>query len=352
MTEKFVVMIGSELSSPGGISAVAKTYKDSGLFEKANVKYLGSYDKPNKLYMLFKYLRCFFFLLKLLIFKEVSCVHVHSASRGSFWRKAALLELACFFGVRTIFHLHSGEFNNFYSSQIPRIQKFISKFLSKVDVVIALTETWRKFLLDISPTANVEVVFNPVEEISRNEQKIVNQILFLGRLRDTKGLFELINACEKLKQQNVSFKLVLAGDGNIDEIRSLCADKGLLGLVRLPGWVDGLEKERLLLESDIFVLPSYFEGLPIGVLEAMINRIAVVATNVGGIPDVITDAHEGLLVEPRDCDGLTGAIKKLLLEPELKDKYIKNAYCRAKKHFTSESVNSSLIKLYKIESET
>ncbi|WCP69985.1 glycosyltransferase family 4 protein [Vibrio tubiashii] len=346
MSNKYIVMIGSELTSPGGISAVATTYKKSGLFEQAKVKYLASYDKPNKLSMLVKFFICYMQLFRMLMLKKVVCVHVHSASRGSFWRKTVLLQLARFFGVKTIFHLHSGEFKNYYESCSPKIKKYISDFLSQVDIVIALTESWKQVVLEISPRARVEVVYNPVEEIAGDYQKLNNQILFLGRLRDTKGLFELIDACAKLKQQGTEFELVLAGDGDIEDIRQLCAAKGLADVVKLPGWVDGKAKERLLLESDIFVLPSYFEGLPIGVLEAMANKVAVIATDVGGIPDVLTSGQEGLLVKAKDTNKLAEAIKELLQNSELKNRYINNAYHRASQQFTSQSVNAALISLY------
>ncbi|WP_295891656.1 glycosyltransferase family 4 protein [uncultured Vibrio sp.] len=346
MSNKYIVMIGSELSSPGGISAVATTYKKSGLFEHARVKYLASYDKPNKLSMLVKFFICFMQLFGMLILKQVAFVHVHSASRGSFWRKTLLLQLARLFGVKTIFHLHSGEFKNYYESRSPKIKKYISDFFAKIDLVIALTESWKQVVLEISPQAKVEVVFNPVEEFTGDYQKCSNQILFLGRLRDTKGLFELIDACAKLKRQGAEFELVLAGDGNIKDIRQLCADKGLADVVRLPGWVDGKVKERLLLESDIFVLPSYFEGLPIGVIEAMANKVAVIATDVGGIPDVLVSGQEGLLVKARNTGELAEAIKTLLQNPEVKNRYINNAYQRASQQFSSESVNAALISLY------
>ncbi|WP_281544137.1 glycosyltransferase family 4 protein [Grimontia sp. SpTr1] len=346
MTKKYVVMIGSEFTSPGGISSVVSTYKNSGLFEIANVKYIASYDKPNKIMMLFKFISCFLSLFRLLISNQVSCVHVHSASRGSFWRKMIILKFSHYFGVRTIFHLHSGEFENFYRSQNPSIKRFISNFLSEVDIVIALTEHWKRVVKNISPNSHVRVVSNPVQTFEGNYKRKHNQILFLGRLRETKGLYELVDACALLKQQGLPFNLVLAGDGDIEGVRKLCIDKDIYEHTSLTGWVEGTNKERLLLESDIFVLPSYFEGLPIGVLEAMANRVAVIATSVGGIPDILTNGHDGLLVPSRDHLELAGAIKTLLQQPARKQMYIDNAFSRATEHYHCDSVNLALLNLY------
>ncbi|MGF1766065.1 glycosyltransferase family 4 protein [Enterovibrio makurazakiensis] len=349
MTKKYVVMVGSELSAPGGISSVANTYKKSGFFEEADIKYLASYDKPNKLSMILKFIHCLTSLFKLLISDSVGCVHVHSASRGSFWRKVVILKLSRFFGVKTIFHLHSGEFKNFYLSKSPSVQKFICNFLEQVDVVIALTEYWGGIIKDISPNANVRVVSNPVDRIDANYNKNSNQILFLGRLRRTKGLYELIDACALLKKQGFEFKLILAGDGDIEHVSQLCHEKDLSDIVRLTGWVEGSTKEKLLLESDIFVLPSYFEGLPIGVLEAMANRVAVIATSVGGIPDILKNGHDGLLIPPKDQLELANAIKMLLQHPDIKKTYINNAANRASEQFNSKSVNRALLKIYSSE---
>ena len=105
-------------------------------------------------------------------------------------------------------------------------------------------------------------------------------------------------------------------------------------------------KEKLLLESDIFVLPSYFEGLPIGVIEAMANKVAVVATNVGGIPDILEAGVEGLLVAPYDVEQLSQALSRLLEDNDFKQLLETNAFKRASVEFNVDIVNERLLSIY------
>lgn len=344
--KKYVVMFGSSLESPGGISAVVNTYKQAGLFEQANIKYISTYSSPNKLSILFYWSMALYKLLLMLILRQVICVHVHSASRGSFWRKASLVQLAHFFKVKTIFHLHSGEFLNFYLANSKIVQNYITNVLSKVSYVIALSKSMENIIYEMAPQANVRIIFNPVMCFDNKYKKRTMQIVFLGRLRESKGLFELIDACSNIIREYPDLKLVLAGDGDLDEIEGICKNKLLSNNVVLPGWVEGSIKEKYLLESEIFVLPSYYEGLPIGVLEAMANNIPVIATTVGGIPDVIDTGHDGLLVPPKNTNELQSAIVKLLNDEPLRNKLSSNAFDKACKEFSVTKINNSLLNIY------
>jgi glycosyltransferase involved in cell wall biosynthesis len=98
------------------------------------------------------------------------------------------------------------------------------------------------------------------------------------------------------------------------------------------GWVDAALKSEILESASIFVLPSYFEGLPMSLLEAMSAALPIVASAVGGIPEAITDGVEGYLVTPGDVEGLRGAIKKLLLDADR----CKSMGCRARMRFNAK----------------
>jgi glycosyltransferase involved in cell wall biosynthesis len=99
---------------------------------------------------------------------------------------------------------------------------------------------------------------------------------------------------------------VLAGEGDVDGVRKAAVAAGVAGRVELPGWVDGEAKARLLARAGIFVLPSRFEGLPMALLEAQAAGLPVVATRVGGIPQVVREDN-GRLAEPDDVASLVAA---------------------------------------------
>jgi len=133
----------------------------------------------------------------------------------------------------------------------------------------------------------------------------------IGRLSAEKGHADLIEALAQVAAGGGQFSAVLAGDG--PERESLLARiraAGLEGQVHLPGYVS--EPARILEETDLMVLPSHTEGLPNAALEALIMNVPVLATRVGGTPEVITDGETGRLVEPRSPAQLAAAITDFL----------------------------------------
>lgn len=343
-----VLMLGCDMQAPGGISSVVKTYSDAGLFSNGDVKYISTYSSSIKVAMLVNFLVAVLKLLCNLIVHRPKIVHVHSASKGSFWRKFLILKISKWFGSKTIFHLHSGEFPDFFQRQSTANKQRIVEFLTDVDRIVALTPFWRDKLLDIAPKAKVVVLMNPVEEVAGERIKQKNHILFLGRLRKEKGIYELIEAAKILNSQGLSFKLTIAGDGDIERFQRVIDESNLTDQIDLVGWVSGSKKDKLILSSDIFVLPSYFEGLPISVLEAMINRIVVVATNVGGIPDVVIDGSTGFLVESHQSTELAEVFAKLINDEFVKEQIREKAYHFACEKFETNQIINHLNSIYEI----
>jgi len=343
---KKVVMIGCDPRSPGGMSSVVETYRLNGLFESGKIVYLSSYNSPNKIKMVSLFVLCYIQLLIMLVKGSVSIVHVHSASKGSFWRKYLLLKLSSKFNAKTIFHLHSGEFTAFYQRQKKFLQLKIIRFIGGVDLTIVLTPFWKKELEAIVPNANIKILFNPVDMLKTSDVREENTLLFLGRLRKEKGVYELLEACKQLNDDCIDFRLKLAGDGDIEYYKQHCIDLGIAARVDVLGWVSGKAKDHAILSSDIYVLPSYFEGLPIGILEAMINKLAVVATPVGGIPDVIESSKTGILVEEKNVNELKDALKLMLVNKQLKETIRAQAFLSAKENFETNKILKTLLGFY------
>ena len=156
-------------------------------------------------------------------------------------------------------------------------------------------------------------------------------ILFLGHLYREKGIFELVDAFAELASEREDVRLVVAGEGSAARaLRRHVEAAGLDGLVTLPGWVGPAEKVRLLQHAACLVLPSYHEGLPLVVLEAMTAGVPVVASAVGGIPEVARHELEALLVEPRDVASLRQALERILDDEELAALLVRAARLRAR----------------------
>lgn len=143
-------------------------------------------------------------------------------------------------------------------------------------------------------------------------------LLFLGWVEENKGIFELIEACLQLSQSR-QFVLDIVGEGNASEAaRELVVRYGLEDVVHFRGWLKGTDVENALSDADILVLPSWAEGLPNAMIEAMASKLAVVVSAVGNIPDVVTDGHEALLVPPKDVTALQVALAKVIDDPALR----------------------------------
>jgi glycosyltransferase involved in cell wall biosynthesis len=154
-------------------------------------------------------------------------------------------------------------------------------------------------------------------------------VAFVGRCEASKGLFDLLEAANLLRAAIPQVRLECAGDGDLAKVARYALALNLGTRVSLPGWVDRSTTRELMRRASVFVLPSYAEGLPVSLLEAMAAGCPVVATRVGGIPDVITDGVDGVLVPPGDPEALAQAIGRILRDP---------AYARALGNAARETV--------------
>ncbi|MEM7645214.1 MAG: glycosyltransferase family 4 protein [Pseudomonadota bacterium] len=143
------------------------------------------------------------------------------------------------------------------------------------------------------------------------------RLLFVGRLAAVKGVRVLLDALAKLHANHPDATLTLVGDGPEREAIEVHAQElGLGEAVRFAGYLGQDEVAAELGRADLFVLPSFAEGVPVVLMEAMASRLPVVATRIAGIPELVEDGVSGRLVTPGDADALAGAVSELLSDPE------------------------------------
>lgn len=186
---------------------------------------------------------------------------------------------------------------------------------------------------------------------NRREQGEGVQILYLGWIAREKGIYELLECVKRLSEQQTLpvFQFVIAGDGSdMAAAQELVESNELSGLVELPGWIDNAAKVQRLREADILVLPSYIEGMPNSIIEAMAAGLPVVATNVGAVPDVVVDEVTGLLVPPRNADELLGALVRLIRDGGLRNQMGHEAHRLANEKFAVEQAVERLLQLAKL----
>ncbi len=266
------------------------------------------------------------FLLRmawLCLTRRLDLVHINLASRGSTLRKLVVFSLARMAGVKTVIHLHGPDFRQFWDEANGAVAGAIGWMFRKADRIIVLGTVWRDLIATRIPEAMERIVIManavPRPHLAHATTIGTVRILFLGRLGERKGTPQLVEALHRLKTVP-GWAATMAGDGDIQGTKRVVTTLGLDDRIEIPGWVDPDGAARLLSTSDILVLPSFDENLPMSVIEAMANGLAIVATPVGAVEDIIINGVTGLLVVPGNIDSLTASLKRLILDPDLRKK--------------------------------
>lgn len=192
--------------------------------------------------------------------------------------------------------------------------------------VLVLASSFAKKLegLGLEP-ARIRVVTTmfegaPLREAQRPRDDSEVRILFLARFVAEKGVYQLLEAFREVVARHPDALLTMAGDGpERQRAETWCATHGLADRVRFPGYVEGAAKARLLLESDIFALPSYHgEGCPVALLEAMGAGLPVIVTPVGGVPDIVEDGVNGIVLDNVDTRSIAEALLRLVRDRDMR----------------------------------
>lgn len=352
-----VLMVGTDMRSKGGVSSVIRLYDEAGLFNA--VHFMSSYrdgSAPQKCLYYLRFLAAY--TGALLTRRQLKLVHVHTASYGSFARKSLVILLARLFGKKVIIHMHGAGFTVFYQN-MPAPLKWVTRFiLRRSDVLIALSSQWQQDLRQICQHPDIRVLYNPTvlkapvfqdasleRPINREEQKDgLVHFLFMGRLGQRKGVYDIIQSAKALKSENI--KIHLYGDGEVDEVRRQVNAAGVSDKVAVHGWIDGTRKDETFREANVLLLPSYHEGLPISVLEALAYGLPVLATDVGGIAEAVEHGVNGYLISPGECDVLAERMDQLAASSELRLEMGKSGYRMAADKFDLSVIMRKLEGLY------
>lgn len=341
-----VVVVTPSLSEPGGIASVVNSHLRSSLAEHFDLHVVETVRGSGPV----RHVRGVWGVIKACaeVMRPSTClVHVHMSVGASFWRKAAVLAVARGARKPTVLHLHGGRFPGWVSAGAAARARRVARVFARADVVVVLSETWVETVARVTGRANAVVVHNPVDAPALPSDGVgESHVVFLGRLDSRKGIGELLESIERLQCRGVQATWTLAGDGDVSAVRARVAKLPEPDAVSVPGWLQRDEVSTLLGSASVLCLPSYDEGLPMALLEAMGFGLACVTTPVGGIPDVIEDGINGLLTPPRDADELTRALHEVLSDPELARELGKRARLTVIERFSAQTVARELERVY------
>lgn len=349
-------MVGTDLNTKGGISSVVQGYFDAGIMGRLGIHYYPTHRDGSRSDKVFFYMRGLF---KIIInMPKYNIVHVHTASWWSYRRLFFVILLAKMLSKKVVIHLHGGKFDIYYG-QAFSIEKVIIRYgFSLADRVVVLSSELLRKIITFCDSKKVLVILNSVQVPSQKEipinkkSNIPHNILFMGDLISRKGVYDLLEAIKLTGLDNSQIKVLLCGNGEIEKVKKHVADLGLEKIVNVSGWVTGQEKKKLLDEAYLYVLPSYHEGLPMGILEAMAASTPVISTPVGGIPDAVRDGYNGFLVPVNSPKALATKIERLLADEKLWVRLSKNAFDVIKNKFSIDQTERNFSRLYhSIENE-
>lgn len=332
MSDKQVLILGT--AARGGIRSVIEAYEAAEFYATGNQRFIATHVEGSAASRLRAALAAFVSVAVLLLRGRVALLHMHMSMRGSFWRKLVFQTLARIAKVPTLIHLHGSEFAEFYERSLPWTQRAVRYLFDAADAVVVLSDSWHAFVTGLTRTP-VTVIANFVHDayqpIRAGQIRNPRHVLFLGQFSSRKGIYDLIPAFAAVLHQLPDARLFCGGNGEIDKVRSLVNELGLAHAIEVPGWLDREAKTELLHRCTVFVLPSYNEGLPMAIIEAMSFSMAVVTTRVGGIPELVDDCN-GAIVDPGAQDQLSAALCTLLKQNAAKLESMgaasRQRYCR------------------------
>jgi glycosyltransferase involved in cell wall biosynthesis len=333
----------------GGMTTAMRGLLDSPLAERYRQVIVPTHRGPGAVRRLAVFLLALLRLAGWSLLGRGQIVHVHATVRGSMYRKTICVLAAKGLRRRVVLHVHSGPGDiAAFRAGLDRISAtFFALGFRRADVVLAVSSASAAALEDAFGSTGIVVIPNaapPVRERERpHGERPPPLAAFLGGFANpVKGGNVLLEALAR--SEPAGLRVVLAGPGELpaEGCRLLAARPAL----EWRGWLGAAEKEELLNEADVFVLASTSEGLPMALLEALSRGLAIVATRVGGVPDVVEPGVSAIVVPPGDPAALAGGLARVAADPSLRVRLGEAARERARS-FSAERIAERIDAVYR-----
>lgn len=266
------------------------------------------------------------YLLQLLKRKNIIGTIIFSSSGLSFYERTLMCLLSKMHNIKSFLFIRSGHFIDL--NEKSTIARVVNKVLLKIPTYIgAQGNKWLNFYSEMDvDLSKIKLIHNWIKinhNFSYNTNKEPVIFLFVGLMDEKKGILDLFDIIEEYDELD-QYVFRFAGEGILfDELR-VRKKKNKLNNIEFLGWVEGKKLLNEYKKADVFILPSYTEGFPNAVLEALNFRLPIISTNIGGIPDSVIDNYNGYIFEPGDKICMVESVKKLGESIEKRIKFSEN----------------------------
>lgn len=338
-----VLVVATSSKTRGGITSVVKAHEMGEQWKKYHCVWIQTHRDGPAWRKILYYLSAWIEFLCLLPFCDA--VHFHCAGKTSGRRKIAFAKVARKFGKLVIVHFHPPGPEDIENPLSHEIMRTLFDLANKV---IVLSPYWERLIRAAYPERNyeIEVLWNPCPEVHRDASKKKKQILFAGTICKRKGYDTLLYGWSMIASEFTDWKVVFAGNGEIDKGKRLAKKLGVDRQVEWLGWISGADKERVFNESSVYCLASSGEGFPMGVLDAWAYGIPCVMTPVGGIPDIVKDGSNGLIFSVGDINALAKQLQLLLSSEDLRNSIVRESDKWVSGDFSVSAVTKHLGQIY------
>lgn len=358
------VLVSGHLPPPmGGIGAFCQTLINSSLPKRVNLKFVVASSQSRQMAgsgkvsaaNLASAIKDCIRFTRSAIRHQPHLTHISTAFGLSFVKHAVCVLIARALGSRVLLHPHCSPMV-LYTDRSCLWRWFFRAVVAMTHGLIALSQEWiRTGNILHRPTywmpnaiAIADYARPPERVGQQSEPGSELNVLYLGHLGRAKGSFDLIDAAAYLR--DLKLKIHLVGDelttGELDLLRSHLRRSATADIVEIHPPVTGAEKLGFLRRADVLIYPSYHEGLPMAVIEAMASGLAIIATRVGGLPDLVHEGVNGFLVPPGQASLLSMALRKLWDDRSLLSAMQCESHRLALENYDIESRVPSLIDIY------
>ena len=337
-----VLIIATSRKTRGGITSVIKVHENGIQWKKYHCHWIQTHKDGFILNKILYLVTAWLQFIVLIPFYDI--IHVHGTGDSSAKRKEPFIRIAKKLKKKVIFHFHPSSENVLYDKDC----YILEKIFSAADMILVLSPSWEKEINKAFPNNkyNISVLWNPCPDIHRDMNVKKKQILFAGSVIERKGYVILLKAFSLIANKARDWKLVFAGNGEIEKAKQIADKLGVSEQVEWLGWVKGGQKNKVFQESSIYCLSSYGEGFPMGVLDAWAYGIPCVVTPVGGIPDIVTDGVNGLIFPIGDEKVLSEKLQELISNEDLRNSIVQESDKLVNTIFSSRYVCQQLDKIY------